>query len=114
MTENLNSEPAPIKPDWPGSYPDVTRAPTKLYLIDDGGERWWVSAHSPERALGVLCAQHDGVPLEWEGDPPDVTEVTQEDIANKNFTFEDGERCRMWNAFELVRGFEVLLATTCI
>jgi hypothetical protein len=103
-----------IRPEWPATYPDATRPPTKLFLIDDGGERWWVSAHSPERALGVLCDQHGGPIEEWDGSPPDVREVTQEDVPNDKFTFEDGEKCRLWNAFQLVRGFEVMLATTLL
>lgn len=108
------SKTSEIKPEWPGEYPDAHRRPTKLFLVEDGGERYWVSAHTPERALGVLCHSFDGPPEEWKECPPEVKEVTQEDVANKMFTFEDGEKCRMWNAFELVKGYEVLLATTLI
>lgn len=106
------SEPVRIKPEYPAQYPDAARPATKLYEVEDGGATHWVSAHTPERALGVLVHSWGEEKEEWVDDPPDIREIRAVDIEHRTFRFEDGETCKMWNAFQLVCGFETMVATS--
>lgn len=95
------------RPNRPPSPSD-----TKLFYINDNEEHW-VSARSPERAMELMVGVY-GELEEWKDSPPVIREWTREDAQGHRFTFEDGERCSLWNAYTLVAGFEVFLCSTLV
>lgn len=106
-------ETTPPSPPLPPVGSDYPKHDTKLFLVYDGGETYYVSAITPERVLPVLILGVGEIE-EWADDPPRVREVTREDLQGTKFTFEDGEQCSMWNAYSLVRGTECMVASTLI
>jgi hypothetical protein len=69
-----------------------------LWTVSDGGATYWVSATSREAAIKLVLRLPDRDPNEV-----DAEETSREDRERLRFRFEDGETCRLGNAFELVR-----------
>jgi hypothetical protein len=100
----LTNSPTPISQQTGNS--------TNLYLIA-GDVVYWVSAMSPTRAIEIVIHEF-GVAEEFAEQAPSIRVCTRASVGGHRFTFEDGETCGLWNAFELVRGFECVLASDCM
>lgn len=79
--------------------------PNKLWTVLDGGATYWVSApteHAAKRLVAKLPDRDDNV-LE-------AVETSYLDKERLKFRFDDGETCKLGNAFELVRAHVEILS----
>ena len=80
----------------------------KLWEVDDGGATYWVSALDAQEALSLVRALE--YMEEYDDYPLSAIELNRVEADQRTFMFEDGEKCKLSNVFDLLSAYSEIIA----